>query len=60
LHLLRQAMECGIPLQGVLLYGLARLSQQPEAAHLSPLPEVWLEHLAGEIRALGLETRVTP
>jgi wyosine [tRNA(Phe)-imidazoG37] synthetase (radical SAM superfamily) len=60
LRLLRQALERDIPLQGVLLYGLARLSQQPEAAHLSPLPETWLEHLAGEIRALGLETRVTP
>ncbi len=50
----------GTPLSGVLLYGLARESHQPEAPELSPLPAEWLEALAEEIRALGLEVRVSP
>ncbi len=50
----------GIPLRGVLLYGIARESHQPEAPELAPLPAPWLEAFAGEIRARGLEVRVTP
>jgi hypothetical protein len=44
----------------VLLYGLARPSMQPGAERLIALPAVWLEALAGRLRALGLEVRVTP
>jgi wyosine [tRNA(Phe)-imidazoG37] synthetase (radical SAM superfamily) len=54
---------CGaepIPLQGVLLYGLARPSFQPEAPRLSPLPSAWLEACAQRIRALGIAVKVTP
>ncbi|CAL1238823.1 radical SAM protein [Candidatus Methylocalor cossyra] len=47
-----------VPLQGVLLYGVARPSQQPEAPRLSPLPKSWLLQLAERIGALGLEVRV--
>ncbi len=50
----------GTPIQGVLLYGLARKSHQPEAFRLSSLPASWLTDYAARIRALGLEVRVSP
>lgn len=46
--------------RGVLLYGLARPSHQPEAASLARLPAAWLEDFAARLRARGLETRVFP
>ena len=49
-----------IPLQGVLLYGLARPSMQPQAGRLSALPAAWLEAFAGKIRAAGLPVKVSP
>lgn len=49
----------GVPLRGVLLYGLARESHQPEASRLSALPGEWLEALGAEIRALGFEAKVS-
>ncbi|RLJ64584.1 radical SAM protein [Sulfurisoma sediminicola] len=45
---------------GVLLYGLARPSLQPEASRLGRLPESWLGDLAGKIEKLGLTVRVSP
>ncbi len=53
LKLLERARNEGVPLEGVLLYGLARESHQPEAPSLERLPLEWLEELAGRIRALG-------
>lgn len=53
LELLSRARDEEIPLEGVLLYGLARESHQPEAPSLERLPLEWLEELAGRIRALG-------
>ncbi|HZP94006.1 MAG TPA: hypothetical protein VFB20_14150 [Burkholderiales bacterium] len=53
-------LAAGVPLRGVLLYGLARKSQQPEAARLSSLPPAWLEEFAARLRALGVPVRVTP
>lgn len=47
-------------LRGVLLYGLARASLQPEASRLSPLPEGWLDGLGKRIQALGLPVRLAP
>lgn len=49
----------GHKLQGVLLYGLARPSLQPEAARLSNLPEDAMQRFADRIRGLGLEVRVS-
>jgi wyosine [tRNA(Phe)-imidazoG37] synthetase (radical SAM superfamily) len=49
----------GHRLQGVLLYGLARPSLQPEAARLSNLPEDAMQQFADRIRSLGVEVRVT-
>jgi hypothetical protein len=49
----------GVPVRGVMLYGLARPSmQQPEAAHLSAVPASWLQALARRIEALGLAVSV--
>ncbi len=45
-------------LRGVLLYGLARPSMQPQASHLSVLPEAVLEHFAERLRLCGLAVRV--
>ena len=49
-----------IPIQGVLLYGLARPSMQPQAKRLSALPAAWLEAFAEKIRAAGLPVKVSP
>ncbi len=58
LELLARAVAEEVPLRGVLLYGLARTSLQPEAARLSRLPEDWLQTLRRRIEALGLTARV--
>ncbi len=58
--LLRRARTEIPTLGGVLLYGLARPSLQPEAPRLGRLPQGWLENLAGRIEALGLPVRVDP
>jgi wyosine [tRNA(Phe)-imidazoG37] synthetase (radical SAM superfamily) len=47
-------------LAGVLLYGLARPSLQPEAPRLAPAPEAAMAELAARIRGLGLTVRVSP
>jgi hypothetical protein len=60
LGLLAEALRRGVPLRGVLLYGVARASHQPEAPRIGPLPEGWLEALADEVRALGLPVVATP
>jgi wyosine [tRNA(Phe)-imidazoG37] synthetase (radical SAM superfamily) len=49
-----------IPVQGVLLYGLARPSMQLQAGRLSALPAEWLEAFAARIRAAGLPVKVSP
>lgn len=49
LNLLARAKAEALPLQGVLLYGLARPSLQPEATRLSRLTETWLADFAGRI-----------
>ena len=60
LDFLRERVAEQSPLKGVLLYGLARQSFQPEAKRLSALPFAWLEAFAERIRVLGLEVKVTP
>ncbi len=49
----------GQPLQGVLLYGLARPSLQAEAPRLSALPKENLEAFAQRIRGLGVTVKVS-
>ena len=49
-----------VPLQGVLLYGLARPSMQPEAPRLTKVTQAWMESFGAEIRALGLTVKLNP
>ena len=59
LQLIRRFRAEQVPVQGVLLYGLARPSMQPQAPHLSALPGAWLEAFAAQIRAAGLPVKVS-
>jgi len=59
LSFLKGAMHAGIRPRGVLLYGLARPSLQPEAPRLSVLSAESMEGFAQRIRALGLTVRVS-
>jgi hypothetical protein len=59
LELLSELLARGVPLEGVLLYGLARPSHQPEAPELAPVPLEHLRALAARIEALGLPVRVS-
>ncbi len=59
LDFLSKAIGQGIRLQGVLLYGLARPSRQPEASRLSLLSRDWMERFAEDIRKSGLAVRLS-
>lgn len=59
LDFVRALVRDRVPVQGVLLYGLARESYQPEAAELSALPREWMEHFAARIEAAGLPVRLS-
>jgi wyosine [tRNA(Phe)-imidazoG37] synthetase (radical SAM superfamily) len=60
LALLAASLADGAPLRGVLLYGLARPSMQPEAPRLSHVGEPWMQALATRVRALGVPVTVSP
>lgn len=60
LALLREMRDAGCAPRGVLLYGLARPSMQPEAPRLSALSAVQLEAFAARIRAEGVRVQVSP
>lgn len=59
LGLVARIRQAQLPVQGVLLYGLARPSMQPQASHLSALPLEWLNDYADRIRAAGLPVKVS-
>jgi wyosine [tRNA(Phe)-imidazoG37] synthetase (radical SAM superfamily) len=60
LDFLRLAKARAIPFKGVLLYGLARPSKQPEASRLGALPLEWMQDFAAQIRTLGIQVKLTP
>jgi wyosine [tRNA(Phe)-imidazoG37] synthetase (radical SAM superfamily) len=60
LDFLSRLIAQGVKLKGVLLYGIARQSHQPEAPRLSALPQARLEDLGRRIEQLGLVVRITP
>ncbi len=60
LDMIRHIKKEKIPVQGVLLYGLARPSLQPAAPRLASLPAAWMENWAGAIRKAGLTVKLTP
>jgi len=49
----------GVQLQGVLLYGIARPSLQPEVPRLLRLPHAWLEQYAARIGNTGLSVKIS-
>lgn len=53
-QLIGEAVARGIPFKGILLYGLARQSYQPESARLSKLDDGWLNAFAHRLRELGV------
>lgn len=60
LAVVARILQQQIPVQGVLLYGLARPSMQPQANRLSALPVEWLNDFAERIRSAGLPVKVSP
>lgn len=59
LDFLGRCLRDGVKLEGVLLYGLARPSLQPEAPRLGSLSRSWMEAFAAGIEALGLTVRLS-
>jgi wyosine [tRNA(Phe)-imidazoG37] synthetase (radical SAM superfamily) len=60
LGLIAELVAEKVPLRGVLLYGLARPSAQPEASRIASLPPEWLEDFGRRIGETGLLVRVSP
>ncbi len=56
---LKGLVDSQVPLKGVLLYGLARPSMQPEASRLSALPRESLEALTCRIQDCGISVQVS-
>ncbi|MBL8857772.1 MAG: radical SAM protein [Planctomycetes bacterium] len=56
----RELVSAGVPLKGVHMYGPARESYQPEAAHISEVPRAWLDAFAARVEAAGLPVRLSP
>jgi hypothetical protein len=60
LTFVEEFLRGGGPLKGVLLYGLARQSMQPEASRLKKIDQEWMEAFSREIEALGLAVKLNP
>lgn len=60
LKLMDAVEKKNIPIKGVMLYGVARDSLQPEAKYISSLPESWFEELAVKMNRYGFDLRITP
>jgi len=60
LDFLQRAQNQSVKLEGVLLYGLARPSMQPEAIHLSVLSEMWMHEMKRRIEEVyGLKVKLS-
>ncbi len=57
---LEMALQQGIPIEEVMLYGLARPSMQPEATRLGTVSTEWMRDFVQNLRSLGLAVRLTP
>jgi wyosine [tRNA(Phe)-imidazoG37] synthetase (radical SAM superfamily) len=60
LTFVEEFLRGGEQLKGVLLYGLARQSMQPEAPRLKKIDQEWMEAFSREIEALGLAVKLNP
>ena len=58
LAFLERLKEEKVPVKGVLLYGLARPSLQPEAVHVSALSAEWMEALRDKIETIGFPVKL--
>jgi wyosine [tRNA(Phe)-imidazoG37] synthetase (radical SAM superfamily) len=58
LEFIEKLLREGVPLKGVLLYGLARSSMQPEAPRLTKVTQGWMESFGRKISALGLTVKL--
>jgi len=58
LEFIEKLLREGVPLKGVLLYGLARPSMQPEAPRLTKVTQGWMESFGRKISALGLTVKL--
>jgi len=54
LEFVEKLLQEGTLIQGVLLYGLARFSMQPESPRLTKVTKKWIESFGKEINSLGL------
>jgi wyosine [tRNA(Phe)-imidazoG37] synthetase (radical SAM superfamily) len=59
LSFLQQLSHDKIPVQGVLLYGIARPSLQPEASRLSKIDDAWLSQFGEQIKRMGYAVRIS-
>lgn len=60
LEFIRELLREDVPLKGVLLYGLARPSMQPEASRLTKVTPAWMQSFGTRIQTLGLTVRLSP
>ena len=60
LKFVEELLRDGVPLKGVMVYGLARPSMQPESLRLTQVSQGWMESFGAEIRAMGLEVKLSP
>lgn len=60
LRFVAELLRDGAPLKGVMIYGLARKSMQPESPRLTKVSQGWMESLGAEIQAMGLEVKISP
>ena len=60
LSFVQARLDEGVPLKGVLLYGLARRPMLPEGEGLSALPPEWMDSFKAKIEALGVQVRLSP
>ena len=58
LEFIEKLLREGVPLKGVLLYGLARSSMQPEAPRLTKVTQGWMESYGRKISAFGLTVKL--
>lgn len=59
LGFLKQITEADINVKEILLYSIARPSQQPEAKHLDKIPENKMRQFAERIEQLGFKVRLS-
>lgn len=57
LGFVEKLLQEGVLIQGVLLYGLARSSMQPESPRLTKVTRKWIESFGKEINSLGLTVK---